>query len=366
MMLICSVCYTVEAARVHVKSNGESKADVFQHKFANYMPEISEVHRQLRSMTRERGGHLNAIDSSAIELHRLPENETRTSNLIPAIAAKIFSGAGAHSVSGDPNMDKDMATRLIWQDIFIGFICIILYVVTVIFGFCIVHRFSDNDLPIKYYSEVEDSEPVYSEADNIDDFLDSFNKAAGVRLVISGFTERTSRAPWRGKVYRTDFSVALDLEPWIAPGLIDSEDRQKLRMFLDTEDETQNLLLEKDVSWDGLDVLTRRIKNHLTRRGFYGIVDVRVASEGHAQIFQNNQWCNFLHNRTTRILCMLSGIGILFYWPYMWRIKKEKVLSRFHVNVDLEEYWSLIESRLVRSGFEFDPSLQTAMLEHVQ
>jgi len=98
------------------------------------------------------------------------------------------------------------------------------------------------------------------------------------------------------------------------------------------------------VYWE--DVATN-IRQRLRTLGFHGDVDVRFDSHDEVKIYKNNKWPNFVRNRVTQALVVISIIGSFFWLPYVWiRMKTTRVESTFRISLDPARYWELISEGL--------------------
>jgi len=148
-------------------------------------------------------------------------------------------------------------------------------------------------------------------------------------------------------------------------GAISPRDRIKLEEFLKTENSIARLTIQKQVSWGAFGQIQERIKRSIREKGFTGPIDIRLEGHEELTVYQNNTWSNFWHNRTTKILVVLSVFGPIFYYPMMWlRGKKQTIISDFKIQISAEEYWNMIESRISSHGFASSRNLQTIIAEH--
>ncbi|CEM04114.1 unnamed protein product [Vitrella brassicaformis CCMP3155] len=158
------------------------------------------------------------------------------------------------------------------------------------------------------------------------------------------------------------FSFCLDLDPWIGDmGLISEPHLEQLRRFLVTTNSLETVVLSKQVCWEGWEELATSIKNKIKCEGFDGEVEVHLVGSEDLTILQNQQWSNFIHNRTTQTLCALSGVGLILYLLYtLVRGKTIRATAEFHVDVSVSGYWSIIEECLGRQRFLPTPTAAPA------
>merc|ERR1719333_484930 len=94
------------------------------------------------------------------------------------------------------------------------------------------------------------------------------------------------------------------------------------------------LEMQKEVAWKSWEELATNIKHKIRQSGFNGIISVRRTECDSVTIFQNTAWANFMHSRTTKVLCALSVVGWMFYVPYMWmRCSCTVVRARYKVDI---------------------------------
>lgn len=159
------------------------------------------------------------------------------------------------------------------------------------------------------------------------------------------------RRPWDPVV----FDVALDLTPFIAgDGRLRSEaDAAALDQHLRTSNPLQILALTKTVEWVSWEDVATNVRHHLRTLGFSGKVDVKFEATEVMLVYRNDKWQNFVRNRITHFLVVLSVVGGLFWMPYLWvRKRTVKVEARFQINLDLARYWQLLAEGLHASeGF---------------
>lgn len=73
-------------------------------------------------------------------------------------------------------------------------------------------------------------------------------------------------------------------------------------------------------------------------------------------IYKNTAWANFMHSRTTKVLCALSILGWVVYLPYMWlRCTSTMIRTRYTIDIPISGYWPLIADKLTADGFVDDP-----------
>jgi hypothetical protein len=237
---------------------------------------------------------------------------------------------------------------------------------------------TSNAEPVTYYAD-----PRYSSSTTgdhtVESFLENFNQAPkSVRLQVTGFVpvheEAHGSVQWQGGHYFIAFTFALDLSSWVTridrPAHTQSsqtsngslqtehgvlvEDLARLRSFLaDSKNDLASIDIEKSVSWPDWEELATNIKLRIRQLGFRGVVSVNCSDVESLTVYKNTVWANFMHNRTTKVLCALSLIGWMIYLPYMWlRCTKTVVRSLYRIDVSISQYWDLIAGQLSANGFE--------------
>ena len=97
------------------------------------------------------------------------------------------------------------------------------------------------------------------------------------------------------------------------------------------------------------------IKKRIREHGFEGVIEVELRGKDKVEVYRNKQWPNFLKSRTSIMLFVLSGVGLLWYVPYVWRTGQQTAIkSVFRIDKDIAEYWELIEPHLCKDGFDHD------------
>jgi len=131
------------------------------------------------------------------------------------------------------------------------------------------------------------------------------------------------------------------------------EERAKLQHYLANDTNDLSIVeIEKDVSWPDWEELAMNIKLMFRQRGFNGVIHITRTPSEKMSVYKNRPWANFMHSRTTRVICALSVIGLLLHQPYMWfRCQVLSVRSRYRVKLSIEEYWPYICENLNVDGF---------------
>merc|ERR1719482_1029660 len=115
--------------------------------------------------------------------------------------------------------------------------------------------------------------------------------------------------------------------------------------------------VHKEVAWQSWEELATNIKHKIRQQGFTGIISIHRPDSETVAIYKNTSWANFMHSRTTKVLCALSVLGWLVYLPYMWlRCTSTTVRTRYTIDIPISGYWRLIADKLTAEGFVDDPS----------
>jgi len=140
------------------------------------------------------------------------------------------------------------------------------------------------------------------------------------------------------------FDVALDLSPFITgDGRLSDQEMIKLQKYLSTTNHLETVLLQKRVDWPLWEDVATNIRQRLRSLGFPGDVEVRFEAQDEVLVYQNHKWSNFVRNRVTQALVLISIVGSAFWLPYVWaRSKTTRVETRFRINVDPSRYWELV------------------------
>jgi hypothetical protein len=286
----------------------------------------------------------------------------------------IGGGTGASiGGTGSTTVDRDLLRRMHYQDKAVMFLVLVVYLVALAFSANLTYRQATNNSPVTYYADPRFHNYVM-EGHELDVFLETFNQAPkNITLQVAGFVpvqdDMHESVRWRGENFQVAFTFSLDLSPWVVreiqtqtpstgpsqltrslqDGML-PEDRSTLQhVLMHDGNDTSYVELEKEVAWPGWEELATNIKHQIRQRGFSGVISVDRTEKEELRIYKNRPWANFMHSRATRVLCALSVIGWLIYVPYMWiRCRKIGLRSHFRVDVNISDYWALIEDKLCR------------------
>lgn len=296
--------------------------------------------------------------------------------------ADIGGGTGATvGGTGSSAIDRDLIRRMRYQDKVVLVLLLLAFMFALAFCASVVYGQSFNNSAVTYYADPR-FHTMTVDSHDLEDFLMVFNQSPrDMQLQVIGmvpitpFPAQETAVDWIGHQHRVSFAFALDLSPWVTPdgasaGFIGAQaeaelgvaaslgikesDLQKLREFLrHNRNDLAMVEMVKEVAWPEWEELATNIKQRIRQAGFSGIIDVRRADKEVVTVYKNKPWANFLHNRTTKVLLMLSVVGWLFYLPYMWiRNRSITVSSRFRIDVPIETYWSLICDKIGPNGFD--------------
>lgn len=317
-------------------------------------------------------GPLKAADAR-VPVVEPPENDVE----------KLGEGIGAmayeRSPSGSRSVNRELRKRLELQDFATVVLLLTAFGATVLLSCCSVYQVSDDPSPAAYYSEPRNyQQRVICETNDVDTFLAAFNtQPQNVRLRVTGKNPepggfrtflRTLNAhtttprglaallPMRQRRRLSVlFDVSLDLSPFITgDGRMSEENLQTLQKYLNTSNNLESVILQKRVDWPQWEDVATNIRQRLRTLGFPGDVEVRFEAADEVLIYQNRKWSNFVRNRVTQALVVISIIGSAFWLPYVWvRSKKTKVETRFQISVDPARYWELVADGLsAAEGFQ--------------
>lgn len=313
------------------------------------------------------------------------DKDVRPQQILMALGGGMGANIGA---TGNLELDIDLIRRMRYQDKAVMLLLLFMYFVTLGCSTSFAYRQALNDSPVTFYADPRYHDMV-AEGQDTDGFLDAFNQAPkDVFLQVAGFIPVPPGAlgsiEWQGHYYHDAFSFALDLSPWVVreegcdlpgdavssstgdgessgrgadrPAVIAgvvAEDLDSLHHFVSHDANDLAIVeLRKEVSWASWEELATNIKLRIRQRGFNGIISIHRTECESVCIYKNTAWANFMHSRTTKVLCALSVLGWIIYLPYMWlRCSIMSVRSCYIIDIPIETYWGLIEDKLTADGF---------------
>lgn len=304
-----------------------------------------------------------------IESADLDKNVT-TFKWLVALAGGTGATIGATGILA---LDEDLVRRMRYQDKAVMFLLMVMYFLTLAFSASFAYRQALNDSPVTFYADPRYHDMV-AEGRERSHFLDSFGgPPKDVHLRVAGFMPVPAgilgSIEWQGEYYYDAWSFALDVSPWvvreestgarnalansaIVEGIV-AEDLEKLEYYINQDTNDLAVLeLHKETAWPAWDELATNIKHKIRQEGFAGIISVHRTDTDVVSIYKNTAWANFMHSRTTKVLCALSVLGWLLYLPYMWlRCTTTQVRSRYTIEISIQSYWQLIVDKLTADGF---------------
>lgn len=334
------------------------------------------------------------VSDSLQALQQLPmEVDMNDSQLIASVNASedvstkawlmaLGGGTGATiGGTGVLELDQDLVRRMRYQDKAVMLLLLVMYFVTLGFSASFAYRQALNNSPVTFYADPRFHDMV-AEGRDPDVFVESFSGAPkDVHLQVTGFVPVSSGVlgsiEWQGEYYYDAFSFALDLSPWVVregtvegsePGpwgdsldLVNgvvANDLENLTHYI-ARDRNDLAILEvqKEVTWSNWEELATNIKLKIRQQGFTGLISIHRTECDTVAIYKNTAWANFMHSRTTKVLCALSVLGWIVYLPYMWlRCTSTSIRARYKIDIPIEGYWRLISDKLTQDGFVEDPN----------
>jgi len=287
----------------------------------------------------------------------------------------IGGGTGASvSGSGDNFLDRALLRRMRYQDKAVLLLLLAAYFGSLLFSSSLAFRQAKNNSAVTYYAD-----PRYhnltTDCEDAESFLEAFNQPpSDAQLQVVGLVRLplvpdaiVEAVTWLGARYRVAFSFTLDLSPWLVPlgaaapegehsewlAGVALDDVARLRQYLATDTNDLSVVqLEKHVEWKDWEELATNIKSKIRQGGFNGVIDVRRKCSDVVTVHKNKHWANFMHSRTTKVLMALSVVGWFFCQVYMWLRHWSIVIPcRYKVDVNIGQYWSLIQDKIGPDGF---------------
>lgn len=291
----------------------------------------------------------------------------------------LGGGTGA-TIGGTGNLelDQDLVRRMRYQDKAVMILLLVMYFLVLAFSASFSYRQALNDSPVTFYADPRYHDMV-AEGHDTETFLEAFNQSPkDVQLQVTGFVPVPAGGlgsiEWQGEYYYDAFSFALDLSPWVVQEVSDgsssnaddtdlrdgvvAEDVQDLDKFVTRNRNDLAIVdLRKEVNWKSWEELATNIKAKIRQCGFNGIISIHRTECDSVMIYKNTPWANFMHSRTTKVLCALSVLGWIFYLPYMYfRCSCTVIRARYKVDIPINNYWNLIADKLTVDGFVEDPN----------
>jgi len=309
----------------------------------------------------------------------LAKGDTKSDISLMRIADGIGTLSNDKAPTASRRLNRELRRRLVSQDVATVVLLLFAFAITVLVSCLNIYHFADDPSPVVFYSDPKlfqqrllctSAEPAA--------FLRAFNvQPSAARLRILGarsgqevqvgrvsniirtnFVRRFSagsaltsdrRLPRARREEGVIFDVALDLTPFISgEGRLSSDtDLAVLEKHISSSNPLEVLCLCKKVEWMGWEDVATNIRQHLRSLGFQGSIEVRLEAREEMLIYRNHPWQNFVRNRITQCLVVLSVVGALFWVPYLWiRMRTVRVESKFEIHLHLERYWELLADGL--------------------
>jgi len=297
----------------------------------------------------------------------------------------VALGGGTGVVMQETVLPGDYESRSRYQNDALLVLIATAYFVAIFLGLSYLRWRVENRSPITFYADPTHTATAM-EGHDVVSFLATFNQAPKqVLLQVTGFLPVDNDGAhgsieWEEERFRVAFTFALDLSPWLvreewADGadccsaetsedsgatrqpLLDGivpEELESLRQFLSLDNnDLATVLLYKEVAWPGWEELATNIRQRIKQCGFPGVLSIQCGQGETVTVHKNRPWANFLHNRATGVLCMLSAVGWPVYHVYMWvRCTQVPIHARFRVDIATADYWPFIADKLSASGFD--------------
>lgn len=316
--------------------------------------------------------------------------DEKTQMIVPSgIMEQVADGVGPAAYSRSPASNNELKfelrKRLVAQDK--ATILILLFVLIVaIFVSCLgVYQFSNDPSQVAFYTDPKfNRQRLLCCQSDTSSFLEAFNsppEVASLRVIgkrvspadqlrngrariqppvpedqefedpplaALGHLGRQLLLPGR-RASQTDgsiiFDFSLDLSSFISGqgSLASDAEEQKLCQHLASDNPLQIAVLRKKVTWSNWGDVATNIRQKLRSGGFSGDLEIRFDSEEEMRIYRNHRFQNFVRAPVTHVLAVLSGVGPLFWYPYLYfRTSIVHIETQFKIEVDLSRYWDMI------------------------
>lgn len=243
------------------------------------------------------------------------------------------------------------------------------FVLTLALSCASIYRVSEDPSPVVFYSDPKHSrERLLCAAATAEAFLQAFNgqpETARLRIIGSNversnlhhflwkfreifMLERNARAR-RQRLNSVLFDISLDLSPFIAgDGVLRSDaDVSALQSHIRNPNPLEVVRLCKRVEWPQWVDVSTNIRQQFRALGFRGEIDVSFEASEELLIYQNHPWQNFVRNKITHTIALLSVVGAFVWIPYLWfRTRTLRIETRFHISLDLARYWEHLSAGL--------------------
>eukprot|EP00928_Gymnodinium_smaydae_P021838 TRINITY_DN18548_c1_g1_i1.p1 TRINITY_DN18548_c1_g1~~TRINITY_DN18548_c1_g1_i1.p1 ORF type:complete len:435 (+),score=32.07 TRINITY_DN18548_c1_g1_i1:92-1306(+) len=241
----------------------------------------------------------------------------------------------------------------------IGFVMLaaLAYIVVLVVSAVVAYRSTRARSNATFYSDPR-VDCLGMHGREVDHFFHTFCQAPKfVPLVVTGMQSVASRVRARQRVA---FSFALDVSSWMvrSADALGEDDEKRVSRFVDMDGNPfERLIVKKVLAWQDWEDLALNIKHMIKQKGFSGDVIVQKRPEVSLPIFKNVHWANFLLSYHFRTIVTLSVVGWLFYLPYVWyRSTANELEVRYYVDMPIDQFWQMIESKLNERGFDASTS----------
>jgi len=213
------------------------------------------------------------------------------------------------------------------------FFLLIMYYCIICLGLILTYKTAILHPEVKFFSGLDPQHDI-CRAESTASILQAFNQKPKAYIRVKG----------KGLDYQ------LDLSSWLTEGPI--EDHRPIEAFVRASSPFRKMTIIQQVACPVARDLEKRVLGKLEQVGVApSSVEVTIPLKHYVNVYRNEQLANFLHNRTTRLLFALSGVGLLFF-PYSWFCATtEVVTAHWRLNIDVDRFWAHVGPRIHRGGF---------------
>merc|ERR1719281_777281 len=212
------------------------------------------------------------------------------------------------------------------------FFLVIMYYCIICLGLILTYKTAILHPEVKFFSALDPQHDI-CRAESTASILQAFNQKPRAYIRVKG----------KGLDYQ------LDLSSWLTEGPI--EDHRPIEAFVRSTNPFRSLTIVQQVACPVARELEKRVQGRLEQVGAPSSVEVSIPLKHVVHVYRNDQLANFLHNRTTRLLLALSGVGLLFF-PYSWFCAATDVVTaHWRLNIDVDRFWAHVGPRIHRGGF---------------
>lgn len=297
-----------------------------------------------------------------------------------ATLVRIGEGVGPITYSRSPgahqSLNRELRQRLVAQDMATIFFLLFILAIAVWVSCLGVFQFADDPSQVEFYTDPRHTQQrITCSSRDMESFLEAFNtQPRNAMLQLIGRRTHPARtSPWWRWIPGSSilartwsrrllpgrrrpmpdgnilFHVSLDLSTFISGEghLASAEEVAKLESHLASKNPLEILVLRKKVGWANWEDVATNIKQRLRGKGFQGEVEVRFDAQEDLKIYRNNRWQNFVRAPITHMLSVLSGVGLVFWLPYLYcRSDVVVVESNFQIQLDINRYWEMLSAGL--------------------